>query len=136
VVFQWQKNGANISGATNAILQLSSITRLDQAGYRVIVTNSLGTNISSNAFLRVIVPQQINALTLDAARVPHLWFSDSQGGGLANPSNIIVQATTNLSTQIWLPITNGSILVTNGLLRFDDLGAAGYRQRFYRVIEQ
>jgi hypothetical protein len=136
VAYRWQKNGANIAGATNVNLQLSNITRLDQASYRVIVINSLGTSISSTAFLRVLVPQQITALTLDGARVSHLWFTDSQGGGLAKPSNIIVQATTNLSAPIWLTITNGTILLTNGLLRFDDLGAAGYRQRFYRVIEQ
>jgi hypothetical protein len=51
--FQWQFNGAPIDGATSSSLLLTNV-QLSQAGpYAVIVTNSAGTIVSSNALLTV-----------------------------------------------------------------------------------
>jgi hypothetical protein len=51
--YQWSFNGSNLAGATNAWLTLSAV-QFDQAGeYSVLVTNALGSVISSNAELTV-----------------------------------------------------------------------------------
>jgi hypothetical protein len=46
LTYQWQKNGINISGATNNILTLSNFSYSDIANYSVTVTGGCGTVIS------------------------------------------------------------------------------------------
>lgn len=51
---QWQKNGANISGATDFTLSYSPVLMADnQAHFRVLLTNQLGSVTSSDAILTV-----------------------------------------------------------------------------------
>ncbi len=57
--YQWQKNGANISGATVSNYTIVNVRTNDQATYRVKVTNSGGSLTSSNAALTVLVPPTI-----------------------------------------------------------------------------
>jgi hypothetical protein len=135
--FQWQKNGINLSGATSPNLQLPGVTRADQANYLVMLTNLFGSLTSSNAALRVLVPQQFSSILRDQSGAVHLAFADGFGVGLANPTNLQLQAATNLlnTNTIWTPLT-GSIYASNGVLRFDDPGAPNYSRRFYRVVEQ
>ena len=49
--YQWQKNGANIAGATLSTLSFTSVQPADGASYRAIVTNSLGSVMSASAIL-------------------------------------------------------------------------------------
>jgi hypothetical protein len=51
--YQWLKNSNNIPNATNAILTLNTAAESDSGYYSVIVSNSAGTAISSNALLTV-----------------------------------------------------------------------------------
>ncbi len=51
--FQWQKNGANIAGATDASYRIASVTTNDAANYSAIASNSLGNAISNAAALAV-----------------------------------------------------------------------------------
>ena len=52
--YQWEYNGTNILGATNALLSLNNV-QLDQTGpYAVLVTNAYGGATSSNAILTVV----------------------------------------------------------------------------------
>ncbi len=52
--YQWSWSGTNILGATNAMLTLANV-QLSQAGnYAVLVTNILGSALSSNAVLTVM----------------------------------------------------------------------------------
>ncbi len=51
--FQWRKNTINISGATNATLNLSGVTGSDVASYDCVVTNSCGSATSTAASLTV-----------------------------------------------------------------------------------
>jgi RHS repeat-associated protein len=52
--YQWFKNGTDaIPGATNTSLTLNAVGSTDAAGYSVLVTNVVGTNVSAWAWLSV-----------------------------------------------------------------------------------
>jgi len=51
--YQWQLNGANLSGATTSTLNLTNVQSADAGTYRVVVTNSAGTATSEGASLSV-----------------------------------------------------------------------------------
>ncbi|HEV2695731.1 MAG TPA: immunoglobulin domain-containing protein [Verrucomicrobiae bacterium] len=105
--FFWQKNGGpladggNISGTTTATLTLSGVTTNDAATYSVIVSNLLGSVVSSNAPLTVLVPASI----------------------IASPANVTVPLRSNASFTITAsgtaPLTfswrkNGNAIVNGG----------------------
>ena len=54
--YQWQKNGANLSGATGSTYTIASAAAADAGQYRAIVTNSAGTATSAAATLTVTAP--------------------------------------------------------------------------------
>lgn len=51
---QWKKNGASISGATNAALTIVSVASADAASYTVVATNSHGSATSDAATLSLL----------------------------------------------------------------------------------
>ncbi|MGZ3899911.1 MAG: PQQ-dependent sugar dehydrogenase [Bacteroidia bacterium] len=51
--YQWQKNGVNISGATNSSLTISNVQSSDAGVYRAVVTNGFGSAVSNGATLTV-----------------------------------------------------------------------------------
>ena len=56
LAYQWQKNGQDISGATNLGLMLTLLTLNDDADYAVVITNTAGSVTSTVAHLTVITP--------------------------------------------------------------------------------
>ena len=57
--YQWLFNGTNIGAATGSAYTVSNAQPANAGFYSVMVSNSLGTNASSNALLTVIVPPTI-----------------------------------------------------------------------------
>ncbi len=51
--YQWQFNGANITGANSASYTISSVTTNDAGNYSVIASNSAGSTNSATAVLQV-----------------------------------------------------------------------------------
>ncbi len=49
--YQWQLNGVNLNGATSAVLTLTKVQPANVGNYSVVVTNSYGSTVSSNALL-------------------------------------------------------------------------------------
>ncbi len=131
---QWLKNGTNLPQANSAFLTLTNLTRRDSGNHALQVTNVAGSVTSSNATLRVLVPQRLAA--------PHLppdgSFAFSSGdadGGWLEPGDLAgleIQASTNLVDWVTLPNTLG---LTNGLLVIRDTGRTNYAVRFYRMVE-
>ena len=131
---QWLKNGTNLPGATSQYLVLTNVTRRDSATYTLRVTNAVGATLSSNAILKVNMPQQLSAAVL----LPDGSFSLASGnadGSLLQPGDLAgfeVQAATNLTD--WVTLTN-ALTLTNGSLRLCDPEAATLPRRFYRILE-
>jgi len=57
--YQWQKDTVDIAGATSATLALANVQAANAGSYRVIVTNTAGSVISSAATLTVQTPPVI-----------------------------------------------------------------------------
>lgn len=54
--YQWRTNGVLLADATNSILTLINVQTNQSANYSVVVSNIVGTAISSDALLAVTVP--------------------------------------------------------------------------------
>jgi hypothetical protein len=62
--YQWQFNGTNLSGATSPTLDITEVTASNSGYYAVLVSNSYGGILSSNAVLTV-VPAFVSTLSSD-----------------------------------------------------------------------
>ena len=82
ITYQWQKDGANLSGATSATLTLTNIFALDAATYRLVATNPAGSTTSSAARLTV---------TLNAADFAGTYFG-RLGSNPADRFALVVRA--------------------------------------------
>jgi kumamolisin len=58
--YQWQKNGANISGATNSTYTIASTAGTDTGAYSVVVTSPFGNVTSNSASLVVVTSQPVS----------------------------------------------------------------------------
>lgn len=74
--FQWFRNGMALPGATNPVLQVSSVMEADAGVYYVVASNQLNTVASSNAYLHVQPPAQV-LLTIS-----NQWRYDASGNDL------------------------------------------------------
>lgn len=139
LLYQWRFNGTDLPGATNPAFNLGNVTRADNGPYTVLVSNAVGTALSSNALLRVRVPQRLPwPERLPDGRM-RLLFLDDLGGipGSNDLSYLEVQFATNLLTSniVWSRLTN-AVTVTNGMLVVEEPAGLPSPRRFYRVIER
>lgn len=115
--FQWQKgnvnlaNGGRISGAFSPDLTITTIQASDATTYRCVVTNSVGTATSTNAWLTLPTPPTITtnpvtqvvglggAATFNVAATGSLplnyqWYLNGSAIGGANDASFSIPATT------------------------------------------
>jgi hypothetical protein len=119
--YQWQKDGAAISGATRTSLVLANLQTTNAGRYTVVVTNSLGSITSSNAYLAVNPPGVSLAL-----------YSGLTIGGVAGRAYGIQYNTGLTNSSGWQGMTNLTLDVLTGL--WFDVEPATQYQRFYRVV--
>jgi hypothetical protein len=129
LAYQWQFNGNNFVGATNAFLTLTNVQPTNSGVYSVVVSNAFGFTTSSNAMLTVRAPQF-------GASSSNLNMT-SQGfniqlDGLTGHGVVTIYASTNLLN--WLPILTNP--ATTGSLQFLDTNALSQPFKFYRASEQ
>jgi hypothetical protein len=65
--YQWQKNGASLSGMTISALALPSVTAAAQGNYQVVVTNQYGSVTSAVASLTVNTVEVSPSITIQPA---------------------------------------------------------------------
>src|SRR5205823_1939651 len=63
LVYQWERNGNDLAGATNTSLSLDNATPLNSGQYQVRVSNRVGVALSSPAALLVIGAPYISDLS-------------------------------------------------------------------------
>ncbi len=77
MTWQWQKNGADIPGATNAALTLANISNTDEGNYNVRVSNAAGVASSFNTLLTVRTP------------LPDLYVNSASAPAQAGPGQTV-----------------------------------------------
>jgi photosystem II stability/assembly factor-like uncharacterized protein len=135
LTYQWIKNGAGAPGGNAAALNLTNVLRTDAGTYSVFITNGFSSLQSSNAVLRILMPERFGPPALLPGDTIQLLFNDADGGALLTSNDLAtftVFASTNLTS--WFSITN-TLAVTNGSIIFQD-SFTNAPQRFYRVLEQ
>jgi autotransporter-associated beta strand protein len=120
--YQWRFNGTNILGATQTSYQVTNAQAADTGSYSVLVTNPVGSVISSNAQLIVITTQP----AFETIQV--LSYGQFRLQGTGAPGNYEIEFTTNFT--VW----NLAATVTNseGTFEWIDPVTNGYR-RYYRA---
>ncbi|MCI0539097.1 MAG: immunoglobulin domain-containing protein [Verrucomicrobiales bacterium] len=134
LLYQWRKDSADISGATNSTLTLNAVAVADSGAYLVIVSNAAGTATSQAAVLSVSPgapdPPQLSAPSIQSVGGEQAFvFSFATATGYS----FQVQTATNLTATIpWLDIgsiipgTGSPVLITNTIDRAE-------MARFYRL---
>src|SRR2546422_157047 len=92
--YQWQKNGANIGGATSASYTTPATTTADSgSAFAVVVTNTAGTATSSTATLTVnadttppSVPAGLSASAVSSSQINLSWTASTDNVGVAGYS--------------------------------------------------
>ena len=132
--YQWRQNG-NLMGSGSDTLILHNVGRAQNGTYSVTVTDfGIGSTVSSNAVLKVLVPQLLGSPKLLPNGSFQLTSTDANGG-LLSPSdlaNFEAQASTNLVNWVTLP---DALSLTNGMLQLRDGTRTNYTARYYRIIE-
>ena len=87
--YQWQFNGANLTGATNQTLLLNSVQAVQAGAYRAIVLNTAGAVASAEAVLTVLIPATITVPPTN--RLQQVTFNPATL--LYNPTNVSFNAS-------------------------------------------
>ncbi len=111
MTFQWQHDGANLPGATNASLRLSNVQTANVGHYRLIASNMLGVATSRVATISIAVntnlPAALNATNLTWTTLPQgyaaPWFAQNhethdgdaaaQSGAISHNQQSVLQTT-------------------------------------------
>jgi alpha-tubulin suppressor-like RCC1 family protein len=132
--YQWLRNGSPINGGISSTYTMLNVARAQAGTYSVIVTNTGGMVVSSNAAVVIKVPQLLGTPALLPDGSLQLTSTDANGDTLtdADLANFEAQATTNLVN--WITLTNG-LSLTNGMLQLNDPTRTNFNTRYYRIIE-
>jgi hypothetical protein len=136
LAYQWNMNGTNLAGATNASLTLNNIQTMDAANYSVSVTNSWGSTTSEVATLSILLPPSITnqpqsqtlamgqtatfrAGAAGSAPLFYQWFFNGAAlPGATNPVCVLLGAHATNAGSYVLVVTNlaGSLTSTSAML--------------------
>jgi hypothetical protein len=135
--YQWQFNGTNLDGATNAVLTLSNVQLIDSGNYTVVVTDLYGSVASSNAVLTVIEQPPLilvqptnqtvfvndtlsfSVTVTGSLPLSYQWnFNGTDIDGATNATLTLVGVQTNQAGTYLVQVTNtfGSIASSNAVL--------------------
>jgi uncharacterized repeat protein (TIGR03803 family) len=120
VLFQWQRNGVEIPGATASNLLLASIGFTNGGSYRVVVSSAGGSLTSTNSALVVFTANR-------SGNTPQLQIAGPSG------RQLMVQSKTDLqSATLWQTFSN---VVMQGSLQMVTDPESGVRsERYFRAV--
>jgi pectate lyase len=123
IYFQWFKNGAGISGQTNAALTLNNVQLADAGSYTVVASNSVGPTASSAAVLTVTPSVPIVNSAYDL--VGYGRFTTG-GGGLpdTDPNYAKVWTATDLANALNSKTVKVIEIMTNLNLGYNEIEAS------------
>lgn len=104
--YQWQKNNANINGATNSTYSFTAAAVDSNATFRVQLSYPGATNVSSAAATLTVIPEMVLIYSFDAAPVGDVIVDTT--------TNAIKHNGTNVGA-IWVASENGR----TGVMSFD-----------------
>lgn len=126
--YRWRSNSVFLAGRTNSFLTLTNFQAAFEAGYDVIVTNSMGSVTSSVASLYLNTPLRFTNIAHTSNRTVSALLI-----GRAF-TNYVIQSSTNLGSATWLSLRTNSSPV--GLIPFADTNAPAASNRFFRARSQ
>ena len=124
--YQWRFNGNVLPGAGSSSYSLLSVQNSNAGSYSVLVTNSFGAALSSNALLTVVappVPLRFSAINLLPDNRIRLVLA-------SKPGAYVIEISTNLAS--WSPLTN--VVNSYSSVAIFDLDASNAPTRFYRAF--
>jgi uncharacterized repeat protein (TIGR01451 family) len=125
LTYQWQYNGTNIAGATTAQLTLPNMQVSSGGIYSVVVTNALGTAVSSNATLTVLEgPSPILTISLAGMNVS-ISFTSTLG------ANYLLEYKNAIEDPAWTALSS-PVSATGGPMMLQDTNAPA-NSRYYRL---
>ncbi|MDB4738091.1 hypothetical protein OAF75_04565 [Verrucomicrobiales bacterium] len=131
--YQWRKDGVSIPGASSRTLSLSAESRADIGNYSVVVSNSAGSVVSSNASIYVLTPQIVEPLGMTDRKGFRLRFGDKDGYPLKKSDKDHFRVEWSSDLKKWSAIPASSYSVIGGKIVANDLTASGVDYRYYRV---
>jgi len=122
--YQWNFNGTNISGATNASYLLAFVDTTNAGNYSVAISNLVGSVTSTNALLALVPPAAalFQSITVFGGMVQVGFAGDAYW-------TYTVETSTNLTG--WSAFTN--LTSTNGLFNFTAGQVTDAPQQFFRA---
>ena len=128
--YQWQLNGRNLEGATNATLSVDATYWTNAGSYRIVLSNAFGVTTSAPTVVSVTrTPLRFDPSVASPSSPARQFPLRMLGASGVGP--VVIYASTNLVS--WSPIfTNPP---TIGAFDYLDGGAAESPQRFYRAAE-
>jgi hypothetical protein len=133
LTYQWRKDGIALPRMTNSSLTLTQLTRANSGNYRVAVSNASGGVVSTNAVLKVHVPQRLS-LALQPDGAIHIYSGDSDGGRLTSGDVPNFRAYISSNLVDWVPVPE-SLALENGRVELRDSSATNSPRRFYLIQE-
>jgi hypothetical protein len=121
--YQWYKDGAPLTGGTQAELALAGVTVSDAGEYSVVVSNAYGS-VSSSADLTVVSPLLIEQVTLGTDGVAITWNA-------VPGQNYLLQYKDGLDSTDWTSVLPAITAIAPNVLATNPLNNA--TQRLYRV---
>jgi len=108
--YQWRLNGTNITGATASSFGIDNVQLTNSGNYSVLVTNSVGSVLSSNALLTVVPPPSafrianVNASSGGTVTVPVMLTAN----GLENALSFSLSFNTSRLAYVSALLANGA----------------------------
>ncbi|MGB7770181.1 MAG: SBBP repeat-containing protein [Verrucomicrobiia bacterium] len=138
--YQWQKNGNNLGesghtvGTTSSALTINNAQMPDDAGYSVIITNSVGSVTSSPPAVLMVLSSPLFGSIISGGTNGGLILTGV--GGLGS-NTYFVLTSTNLATPLaqWMPIATNQF-GSQGQFIFTNLPPTNAPQQFYLLQMQ